>query len=366
MFKIESLLTPWLLGYLDEYIKFRPEDFKLSLWEGDIVFNKLDLRLEVIENLINVPITLKSGVINELNIHIPWTKVTSEPIVITINTLEFIATLKNDKNVKKDSKPSESFKNQSKPLLEEKIILETNVSTNYFQSIVNKILLNMNIVVNNLIIKLVEDDMVLSLNIKSVECYNVNSLWERAFLEVNTTYINLRKILQINDLTVCLDRRNASGKIEFYQDPFIYRCSVQARLHMIYKSISLKKPNNFFFQIYCKKLPISVTDQQLMMILRLVHQFNLLYEDSINAQSSTLYSNNNNNYNEALLNDDKVDLNIDILEESNDGWFSWAYSYLPSFTTIENEDEQFPKSNNLSANFAFYCDEISICLKVIF
>jgi hypothetical protein len=29
MFKIESLLTPWLLGYLDEYIKFRPEDFKL-------------------------------------------------------------------------------------------------------------------------------------------------------------------------------------------------------------------------------------------------------------------------------------------------------------------------------------------------
>jgi vacuolar protein sorting-associated protein 13B len=77
MFKIESLLAPWLLGYLDKYIKLKPEDFKLSLWDGDIVFKKLDLRLEVIESLINFPISLKSGVINELNIHIPWTKVTS-------------------------------------------------------------------------------------------------------------------------------------------------------------------------------------------------------------------------------------------------------------------------------------------------
>ena len=43
MFKIESLLTPWLLGYLDKYIKLKPEDFKLSLWDGDVVFKKLDL-----------------------------------------------------------------------------------------------------------------------------------------------------------------------------------------------------------------------------------------------------------------------------------------------------------------------------------
>jgi vacuolar protein sorting-associated protein 13B len=40
MFKLESYLTPWLFGYLDKYVKLKPEDFQLSLWSGDAVFNK--------------------------------------------------------------------------------------------------------------------------------------------------------------------------------------------------------------------------------------------------------------------------------------------------------------------------------------
>ena len=360
MFKIESLLTPWLLGYLDKYIKFRPEDFKLSLWDGDIVFNKLDLRLDVIENLINFPITLKSGVINELNIHIPWTKVTSEPAVITINTLEFIATLKNETQIQKEAPKHEFVKDQTR--LNEKLINDANVSTNYIQSIVNKIILNLSIVVNNLIIKLVEDDMVLSLNIKSVEIYSVDSLWEKSFLDVNSTQTNLRKVIQINDLTVCLDRRDSSGKIDFYQDPFIYRCSVQARLLLMYKSISLKKPDNFYFQIYCKKLPISVTDQQLIMIFKFINLFNSLFEDSVNQLPQQQYKPENieKNISEEIGESDNV-------FESNDSWYSWAWSYLPSFT--KNEEDQnilFKRDHGLSAILGFYCDEISICLKVIF
>ena len=42
----------------------------MSLWGGDAVFNKLDLRLNVIENLTNIPVTFKSGVIHELRIHV--------------------------------------------------------------------------------------------------------------------------------------------------------------------------------------------------------------------------------------------------------------------------------------------------------
>lgn len=42
MFRLESYLTPWLLGYLDKYVKLKPEDFQLSLWGGDAVFNKLN------------------------------------------------------------------------------------------------------------------------------------------------------------------------------------------------------------------------------------------------------------------------------------------------------------------------------------
>lgn len=43
---------------------------------------------------------------------------------------------------------------------------------------------NVNIVVNNLILKYVEDDIVLSVNITSAECYTVDDIWERAFMDI--------------------------------------------------------------------------------------------------------------------------------------------------------------------------------------
>ena len=94
MFKLESYITPLLMGYIDKYVKLRHEDFQLSLWGGDAVLNKLDLRLEAIEDAIKLPIVFKSGHIYELRIHVPWTKLGSEPVIITINTIECILKLR--------------------------------------------------------------------------------------------------------------------------------------------------------------------------------------------------------------------------------------------------------------------------------
>lgn len=59
----------------------------MSLWGGDAVFSNLDLRLEVLEEELALPFSFVNGHIHELRIHVPWTKLTSEPIVITINTI---------------------------------------------------------------------------------------------------------------------------------------------------------------------------------------------------------------------------------------------------------------------------------------
>ncbi len=50
----------------------------------------------------------------------------------------------------------------------------------YLQSLINRILNNVNVVVNNLIVKFVEDDIVLSINVKSAECYSVDHDWIRS------------------------------------------------------------------------------------------------------------------------------------------------------------------------------------------
>lgn len=57
-------------------------------------------------------------------------------------------------------------------------------SSGYVQSLIRRVLNNVNIVVNNLILKYVEDDIVLSVNITSAECYTVDDTWERAFMDI--------------------------------------------------------------------------------------------------------------------------------------------------------------------------------------
>ena len=61
--------------------------FQVSLWGGDAVFHNLDLRLDVLEQELQLPFSFMSGHIHELQIHVPWTKLASEPITITINTI---------------------------------------------------------------------------------------------------------------------------------------------------------------------------------------------------------------------------------------------------------------------------------------
>jgi vacuolar protein sorting-associated protein 13B len=71
MFKLESYITPWLLSYIDQYVKLRREDFQLSLWGGDVVFTNLELRLANIQKLVPaLPIIFQSGIIHELRIHV--------------------------------------------------------------------------------------------------------------------------------------------------------------------------------------------------------------------------------------------------------------------------------------------------------
>lgn len=62
----------------------------MSLWGGDASFHNLDLRLEVLEQELHLPLSFISGHIHDLIIHVTWTKLASEPITITINTIGMI------------------------------------------------------------------------------------------------------------------------------------------------------------------------------------------------------------------------------------------------------------------------------------
>jgi vacuolar protein sorting-associated protein 13B len=272
MFKLESYVTPLLMGYIDQYVALKQEDFQLSLWGGDAVLNKLDLRLDVIEKAIQLPVTFKSGHIHELRLHVPWTALGSEPVIITINTIECVLMLRDSahENASQTSEVSQKSDKSTKTKKKQKQLEEPDLPPGYIQGLINRILNNLNIVVNNLILKFVEDDIVLSVNVKSAEIYSANSNWMRDFVDLAVPDLALRRVIDFSDLTICLDRRNASGKIETYQDPLLYRCPITCRMHSQYEGLYSKYPSTTKINFLCEKLDLSLTDTQVPMFFRLL------------------------------------------------------------------------------------------------
>ena len=174
---------------------------------------------------------IRDSIFIQLHINVPWTRLHAEPIVITINTIECVLRLPDSNKAASSHEGSEaSYKSGSEHRKRFRKQLSHDDSNNpppgYVQSLINKIISNVKIVCNNLILKYVEEDIVLSLNTRWLCLTSANALWEPAFVELSLPDLVLRKLLQVKDMTVCLDKRDASGRIETYQEPFLYRCSL--------------------------------------------------------------------------------------------------------------------------------------------
>ncbi|XP_035381767.1 vacuolar protein sorting-associated protein 13B isoform X2 [Electrophorus electricus] len=356
---LESYVTPLLMSYVNRYIKnLKPSDLQLSLWGGDVVLSKLDLKLDVLEQELKLPFTFLSGHIHELRIHVPWTKLSSEPVVITINTMECILKLKDgaqDENESSASSRSVSEKSVPRPRRVQQSPTDPDLPPGYVQSLIRRVINNVNIVVNNLILKYVEDDIVLSVNITSAECYTVDELWDRAFMDIATPELVLRKVINFADCTVCLDKRNASGKIEFYQDPLLYKCSFTTRLHFTYHNINSKIPAVIKIQTMVESLKLSLTDQQLPMFMRVLELAVALYYGEIGAHRDGEKEETVSATEAALSIPGGAGEGVDPatptpypspdqymqMEDEEQGWVSWAWSFVPALvSTGEDEVEE--------------------------
>lgn len=223
MFKIESYITPIILNYLAKYVKnIRPQDFQVSLWEGEVTFQNLDLRLDVLEHELNLPFEFLSGHIHELVIQVPWTKITSEPIRVLINTIEFVLKGKSDES---GTKSSASNSPQHAPLVDggAKTTRKDDETSSMSSGLAMKIVNNINIQCQNIILKYVEEDIVVSMNVQYLSYCPANEVWQPAMVDVNPHKLLMRKLINISDLTICLDKRNSAGQIDVCQEPVLYR-----------------------------------------------------------------------------------------------------------------------------------------------
>ncbi|KAM5137118.1 intermembrane lipid transfer protein VPS13B isoform 2-T3 [Callospermophilus lateralis] len=402
---LESYVTPILMSYVNRYIKnLKPSDLQLSLWGGDVVLSKLELKLDVLEQELKLPFTFLSGHIHELRIHVPWTKLGSEPVVITINTMECILKLKDEIQDDHEScgsnstnrSATENTKSSVKPRrIQQAAPTDPDLPPGYVQSLIRRVVNNVNIVINNLILKYVEDDIVLSVNITSAECYTVGELWDRAFMDISATDLVLRKVINFSDCTVCLDKRNASGKIEFYQDPLLYKCSFRTRLHFTYDNLNSKMPSVIKIHTLVESLKLSITDQQLPMFIRIMQLGIALYYGEIGnfkdgeTEDSACHNKDMLGNITGAEDETRIDMQYPAQykgqelysqqdEEQPQGWVSWAWSFVPAIVSYDDGEEDYTGNDSTLTihqqkvqtlkdpivSVGFYCTKATVTFKL--
>nr|XP_029723384.1 vacuolar protein sorting-associated protein 13B-like [Aedes albopictus] len=316
MFKIESYITPIILSYVEKYVKnIRPEDSQVSLWGGEVVFQNLDLKLDVLEEELSLPFQFLSGHIHELAIRVPWTKIASEPIVITINTIEFVLKLQEPGNrtaPRKDANKRSKNSEEAPP-------------PGYMASLINRIANNITIRCHNVILKYVEEDIVVSMNIQQLSMESADGRWNPAFVDISPTRISLRKLINVVDLTICLDKRNSAGKIEVCQEPVLYRSTLQARVLMKYSNLPASQDRSSITRIdvHSKFLDFNVSSQQFPMLMRLFELGLALKQGKIKNEVSVGQEPGGEGEGET----------------GQESLLSWAWNLLPSFFPEDNESD---------------------------
>jgi hypothetical protein len=161
----QSYLSQLILKYAHKYISNIEANLNLALW-GDIVLNNLDIRLDVLQRELRIPAAfqLSRGFVKELRVHIPWTALTWKPIEITLTRVEFLFEHCADSKDFSQSDDQEIFPSKKLP---EPIIHADPTGTNldddekqrgWGQELLLKILGNLSIVINDLVVSYRDGD----------------------------------------------------------------------------------------------------------------------------------------------------------------------------------------------------------------
>lgn len=220
----------------------------------------------------------------------------------------------------------------------------------YMASLVNKIANNISIKLHNIILKYVEEDIVVSMNIQLLSFDSADEDWNPAFIDISPTKVLLKKVINISDLTICLDKRNALGKIDICQEPILYRCTLQARMLRKYNISSAHRSSLTRIDIFTDSIELNVSAQQYPMLQRLIVLAMTLRDGTMRKVV------NPNPANPEATADDDTD------EGNEDSMIAWAWNLLPSiFPTEFDEDDDEEKGHYLHTGM--YIDNLKITFK---
>ena len=398
---LEGYITPLLMSYISKYVKnIKPSDLQVSFWGGDAVLRNLELRLDVLEKELGYPMEFKSGHIREMTLHIPWNAIVSKPVEATIKEIEFVVKLKDVRLQSTQNPPSmspqeeidgnsttpQSSSNGSNQQSSEQ-------APGYLQGYLNRITSNVRYHIQNLVIKVIEEecDMMLTLHFGSVESYASNEHWQKDF--IYTDYFQgdyfTYTVLKVQDVVVNLQTLEG-GQVDSSKEPFLKRCGFTCHTKSEYQSaVFARKTTNILFE----SAEFSIDEKQFCLFRHFIDWLLAMYYSSKRLKgrddeisSSLTHSSQQVPDSESSIDSQgahpvaatheeqqQIPPSPESTQSSTEvqGWGAWAWSFVGSADAtgsqsarVESSDKTAGSSIKPSSTFAIFCKSIAISFKV--
>ena len=288
---MQRLLASWLEAalhpFLDRYFEdLSREQLRLSIFAGDVVLNGLVLRPEAIRAA-SLPVHVQRGSVRELRIRVPWLHLQTEPIEIIIDTIEIVVALQHD------------ISDGAQPAIRPNTATPTSASTadspapahaggggdSWVQSLVQRALLNAALRVRNAVVKLVDGRVVASLSLRSLTLDSADGRWDRCIVELEGASRTLRKVLELSDLTLCLDALGAgSSRVMRFERPLLRAPLLALRAEApLLPSARMEGSPTLRLDALSHRLDVSVSEAQLGLLDGLVQAVQAAVEESTRA-----------------------------------------------------------------------------------
>lgn len=200
---LEGLAAGLLNRFLGMYVQnFDPTQLKVGIWSGDVKLRNLELRREALDQL-KLPINVVAGHLGELTLAISWSNLRSAPVKVLIEDVFLLASPKEEAEYDEEEEQRRRQRLKMEKLDSAELLKDKNregmsqeeqqKSQSFTQSLVTKIVDNLQVTVKNIHVRY-EDSIsapghpfALGLTLEEFSAVSTDGQWNPAFIQHSTS-----------------------------------------------------------------------------------------------------------------------------------------------------------------------------------
>jgi vacuolar protein sorting-associated protein 13A/C len=196
---LEGLVAGLLNRFLGMYVKnFDPTQLKVGIWSGDVKLRNLELRREALDQL-KLPVNVLEGHVGDLTLTIPWSNLSGAPVKVFVEDVFLLASPREEAEYDEDDEERRKQRLKMEKLDSAELLKERNKeglsveeqkkSQSFTQSLVTKIVDNLQITVKNIHVRY-EDSIsapghpfALGLTLSEFSAVSTDGEWKPTFIQ---------------------------------------------------------------------------------------------------------------------------------------------------------------------------------------